>query len=177
MVEMIGEHSAFQIQTVHEPFPESEGRVFGRVCLRFDDEVLGDFDEPACMLNVRSGHFEDALMWLNEHDEPDLFSLTDEQLWIWLDTALYGDDDRTTEQIVADARRYRRFDFLTNGGESFNHSKSYFMAYGHEVRILFKMHDQPMVARRVARSVFVETLRAWLTWFEGERARSREQVH
>lgn len=63
------------------------------------------------------------------------------------------------EQIVADARRYRRFDFLTNGGESFDHSKSFFVANAHKVRILFKMAEQHLVARRVDRSVFVETLK------------------
>lgn len=172
MTEMIGERSVFQIQCIHEPLPESEGRVFGRMCLRFDDEVLGDFDDPACMLNVTARHFEDALEGLPEHNEPELYSLTDEQLWARLDSALYGDDNRTMEQIVADARRYRRFDFLTNGGESFDHSKSFFLASGHEVRILFKMHDQPVVARSVDRSDFVETIQTWLAWLDGESARA-----
>ena len=176
MTEMLGECSVFQIQCVHEPFPGSGGRVFGRMCLRFEDNVLGDFDERDCMLNVAAGHFEDALKWLPEHDEPELFGLTDEQLWNRLDSVLYGDDNRTMDQVVADARRYRRFDFLTNGGESFDHSKSFFVASEHEVRVLFKMNDQPVVARRIDRSVFAETLQAWLKWLDGESARSREQA-
>lgn len=100
MTEKIGNCSAFQIQCVHEPFPGSEGYVFGRMCLRFADDVLGDFDEPACMLNVTAGHVEDALESLAEYDEPELSALTDEQLWERLDSALYGDDNRTIEQIL-----------------------------------------------------------------------------
>lgn len=173
MTEKIGDCSAFQIQCVHEPIPESEGRVFGHMCLRFGGDVLGDFDEPSCMLDVTARHFEDALSSLAEHDEPELFALTDEQLWERLDSVLYRDDDRAMEQIVTDARRYRRFDFLTNGGESFDESKSFFVASAWDVRILFKRDGQPVIGRRVDRGVFVETLQAWLRWFDGERASSK----
>lgn len=172
MTEKIGDPSVLQIECVHEPFPDAKGHVFGRMCLRFGDDVLGDFDNPACVLNVTAGHMEDALENLAGHEEPGLFALTDEALWRRLDAALYGDDERTIEQIVADARRYRRFDFLTNGGESFDHSRSFFVAGGQEVRVLFKRHDQPLTGKRVDRSAFVETLRAWLRWFEAERVRA-----
>jgi hypothetical protein len=174
MTEKIGDRSVFQIECVHEPFPESGQYVFGRMCLRFEDHVLGDFDEPACALNVTARHFEDALQSLAEHDEPELATLTDAQLWERLDTALYRDDKRTTAQIVADDRRYRRFDFLTNGGESFDDFKSFFVADAHDVRVLFKGHGQ-LIGRRIERSVFVETLQAWLQWFERERARLKNE--
>lgn len=176
MTKMIGEHSVFRIQCIHEPLSESERYIFGRMCLRFEEDVLGNFDEPACMLNVTAGHFEDALKWLPEHDDYELFGLADKELWKRLDSALYGDDDRNMEQVLADARRYRRFDFLTNGGESFDDSKSFFVANADEVRVLFKKVDQPLVARRVDRVVFVETLEAWLGWLNGETARLHGQT-
>ena len=143
------------------------------MCLRFEGGVLGDFDEPACMLDVTAGHFEDALKNLAEHDGPELAMLTDEQLWEKLDSALYRDDDRTLEQIAADARRYHRFDFLTNGGESFDNAKSFFLASAYDIRVLFKNDDQPVKYVRVDRRVFVETLQAWLQWFDCERASSK----
>jgi hypothetical protein len=37
------------------------------------------------------------------------------------------------------------------------------------------MNDQPVVARRIDRSAFAETLEAWLKWLDGENARSRER--
>lgn len=169
MTETIGNCSTFEIQCVHEPFSGSEAYVFGRMCLRFADDVLGNLNEPACLLNVTARHFEDALTSLAEHDEPELFALNDEQLWERLDSALYGDDERTVEQIVADAKRYRRFDFLTNGGESFDNSKSFFVASANEVRVVFKTADRPVTGRRVKRTVFVETLQAWLQWLASER--------
>ena len=77
------------------------------------------------------------------------------------------------EQIVNDVRRYRRFDFLTNGGESFDKTKSFFVASARDVRILFKSDDQPMIVKKVDRGVFVKTLQAWLQWLDGERASSK----
>ena len=170
MTEQIGSCSTFQIQCVHEPFPGSEGHVFGRMCLRFADDVLGDFDKPACMLDVTARHFEDALNSLSEHDERELSALTDEQLWERLDSELYEDDNRTIEQVAADSRRYWRFDFLTNGGESFGNTKSFFVASAHEVRVLFKSADQPVIGRTVERNVFVNTLQTWLQWLDCEGA-------
>jgi hypothetical protein len=162
MTEEIGDRAVFQIQYVHEPFPGSEGYIFGRMCFRFGADVLGDFDEPACMLNVTARHVEDVLTSLGDSDDPELCALTDEQLWEQLDSALYRDDSRTIEQIVADATRYGRFNFLTNGGESFDHSTSFFVGCAHEVRVLFKSDDQPVIVRRIDRRAFVETLQAWL---------------
>lgn len=51
-MEKFGEPSVFQIEYIHEPIPNSRGNIFGRMCLRFDNDVLGDLDEPTCMLNV-----------------------------------------------------------------------------------------------------------------------------
>jgi len=127
------------------------------------------------MLNVTAGHVELALKNLAEHDEPELSALSDEQLWERLDSAIYRRNKRTTEQVVADDRRYRRFDFLTNGGESFDNFKSFFVADDHDVRVLFKSDDQPLIGRRVDRSVFIETLQAWLQWFKCERARLKNE--
>lgn len=171
MSEKMGERSVFQIECVHEPLENEKSWVFGRMCLRFGDDVLGDFDEPACMLDVTYGHVEYALETLAGPGEPVLFLLSDDQLWKRLDAALYKDNDRTPDRVVADARRYRRFDFLTNGGESFDKFKSFIVPSEEDVRVLFMRHDQPLIAKKVPRSAFVPTLQAWLEWFNVERAR------
>ena len=144
--------------------------MFGRMCIRFEDYVLGDFDEPSCMLDVTARYFDDALQNLVNHNEPEFSALTDEQLWERLDYAIYEDDNRTVEQVAYDASRYYRFDFLTNGGESFNNTKSFFVANAYEVRILFQNADRPLIGKTVERTVFVKTLQIWLQWFNHELA-------
>jgi hypothetical protein len=170
MTVKIGICSTFQVQCVHEPFPGSEGYVFGRMCIRFADDVLGDFDEPACMLDVTARYFDDALKNLVNHSESEFSALTDVQVWERLDYAIYEDDNRTNEQVAYDASRYYRFDFLTNGGESFDNTKSFFVANSHEVRILFQNADHSLIGKTVERNVFVKTLQIWLQWFNHELA-------
>lgn len=162
-----GEPSAFQIECIHEPIPNSRGNIFGRMCLRFDNDVLGDLDEPTCMLNVTAAHLQDILNRLGALEVPELFALTDSALWERLDTALYRDDNRTEIAVAADAQWYSRFDLLTNGGESFDKSKSFIVVSESQVRILFDDADRPLVRKTVDRRVFVETLQSFLAWVEG----------
>lgn len=143
------------------------------MCLRFGDDVLGDIDEPACMLDVTARAVELALERLAGHDEPEFSALTNEQLWDRIDSALYRDDDRTFAQVAADATRYCRFDFLTNGGESFDRFRSFFVAGDDDVRILFENDGQPVTGKRVERRMFVETLEAWLQWRDRECANAK----
>lgn len=169
MTKKIGAREVFQIKCIRDPLHGQDGHVFGRMCLRFGDGVLGDFDEPACMLDVTAGHFEDVLNSLLEPDGSELSALADADVWERIDSALYKDDSRTIAQIVADAKRYRRYNFLTNGGESFDNAKSFFVASAHDVRILFREHEGLLQGKTVDRAVFVETLRAWLAWLNAEK--------
>lgn len=109
MTVLIGASPAFQIECIHEPFPGSQGRVFGRMCVRFGDKIMGDFDEPACMLDVTANFFAIALQYIHGHAEPELSALTDKALWQRLDAAIYLDDQRTSDQVYADAVRYHSF--------------------------------------------------------------------
>ena len=171
-----GEPSAFQIECIHEPIPNSRGHVYGRMCLRFESDILGDLDEPACMLNVTAARLKDVLNELGGLEVQDLFALTDSALWARLDTVLYRDDNRTAVEVAADARRYSRFDFLTNGGESFDKSKSFIVMNQRHVRILFDDAQRPLVGKTVDRHVFVEALRSFVEWVETEGARMKAEI-
>lgn len=177
-MEKFGEPSVFQIECIHEPMPNPSGHVFGRMCLRFESDVLGDLDEPACMLNVTAGHLEDVLDGIDALEAPELFALTDSRLWERLDTALYRNDNRTIVEVTADDRRYFKFDFLTNGGESFDGSKSFIVASESNVRILFKNDDadRSLVGATVNRYVFVEALQSFLNWLDAEGALMKAEM-
>ncbi len=174
-MEKFGEPSVFGIECVHEPMPNPRGYVFGRMCLWFESDVLGDLHEPACMLDVTAVHLKDLLDRINALEVPELIALTDSALWERLDTALYRDDNRTNVEVAADARRYSNFNFLTNGGESFDGSKSFIVASDTCVRILFKNGgaDCSLVGKRVNRYVFVEALQSFLTWLQEEATRMK----
>jgi len=106
-----GSTSTFAIDCVHEPIPNENGWVFGRMCIWAKGLRLGDFDEPACMLNVTAGHLEGVIGRLPDLLEPAFEDLTDAQLYELLDRAIYCDDERTPAQVAADAERYFKFDF------------------------------------------------------------------
>lgn len=175
-MEKFGDVSSFYIEGIHESLPNRGGHVYGRMCLRFDSDALGDLDEPTCMLDETAAHLEDVLNRLGALEVPELFALTDSELWEQLDTALYRDDNRTDVEVAADAQWYWRFNFLTNGGESFDKSKSFIVVSQSQIRVVFDDADRPLVGKTVDRRVFVEALQSFLAWVEVEGARMKAQM-
>jgi hypothetical protein len=43
------------------------------MCIRANGKILGDYDEPACMLNVTAGHLSSVLGRIDALDEPDFY--------------------------------------------------------------------------------------------------------
>jgi len=138
------------------------------MCLWIEGRRLGDIDEPACMLNVTEGHLQGLLARLGSLEDPALRGLTDREAFEFLDRALYLDDDRSSEQVSADAERFFKFDLLTNGGESFDHTKSYVIADAERLRIMFEDDRQGFSSGRVGRAEFVLVVRGFLSWVADE---------
>lgn len=159
-----GNPSIFAFVCIHETIPNDRGHVYGRMCIRSNEKVLGDFDEPACMLNVTAAHLEAVIRSLPEL-ETDMFVAKDDlSVWQRIDKALYLDDDRSSEEIAADANLFFKFDFLTNGGESFDDSKSFVLREGSRVRILFVQGNAALSCISVHIYLFEETVREFLEW-------------
>jgi hypothetical protein len=136
------------------------------MCIRAGDKVLGDFDEPACMLNVTASHLQAILESLPQMDGAIFQRQSDAQAWDIIDKALYLDDDRSTEEIVADSKRFFRYDFLTNCGESFDNSKSFIVRDGDSVRLLFKTGDDALESIDVEVGTFCAAVRGFLDWID-----------
>ena len=163
-----GDPSRFAIRCVHEPILNETARVFGRMCIIVGGQQLGDFNEPACMLNVTEGHLQAVLRRLSNLFDPAFDELADVALYRLLSRALYESDERTSEQVAADAERYFKFDFLTNGGESFDRFRSFICLSKGRVKILFAdASDVPIVAN-VEAEYFAETVAAFLSWLSAE---------
>lgn len=173
---LIGDKSVFAIECHHEPIPNEAGRVFGRMCIWFSGQSFGDVDESA-MLNVTEGSFRAVLAELDSHDEPSLVSLSPQAMFELLDRALYRGEKRSMAQIVDDARRYRRFDFLTNGGESFDRTKSFIVNIGDCVRLLLEDEDYRLHSADVPLATFVSVVAGFLNWIQGEGADLRLTRH
>lgn len=159
-----GNPSIFALVCIHEPTPNDREHVYGRMCIRSNEKMLGDFDEPCCMLNVTAAFLEAVIRRLPEL-ETDVFVAKDDlSVWQRIDKALYVDDDRSNEEIVADANLFFKFNFLTNGGESFDGSKSFVLREGSRVRILFVQGNAALSCISVHIDLFKETVRDFLEW-------------
>lgn len=167
---LIGDTATFAVECYHEPLPNETRRVFGRMCIWAGGHALGDINEPACMLNVTEGFLERFLQRIGSLRDPALSELSDRDAFDFLNRALYLDDDRSDEQISIDARRFSKFDFLTNGGESFDCSKSFVTEEDGYLRVLFEDDTEGFASARVPCDAFESAIRGFLAWVAKEGA-------
>src|SRR5688572_1587829 len=165
---LIGQKETFAIECYHDPLPNKNGSVFGRMCLWLDGRAVGDINEPACMLNVTEVHLQKVLDRIEALTDPALRNLSDREAFEFLDRALYLDDARSSEQVAADANRFFKFDLLTNGGESFDRTKSFIIGSADRVRVLFDDAKRGFVSADIGRASFTLTVRGFLAWIAGE---------
>ncbi len=161
---LIGDKETFAVECYHDPLPNETRRVFGRMCVWVGGYRLGDIDEPTCMLNVTEGHLQELLQRLDVLDDPALRNLSDHEAFEFLDRAIYLDDERSTQQIANDSERFFKFDMLTNGGESFDHTKSFIIGHADGLRILFEDEQRRFLSGHVERATFILTVRGFLAW-------------
>jgi hypothetical protein len=169
---LIGDRNVFAIECYHEPLPNPAQRVFGRMCIWSSGHRMGDLEEPACMLNVTEGHLQAVLARLDSLHDPSLHGLNPDEAFRRLDDALYHGTGRSTEQVVEDAKRFFRFDFLTNGGESFDRTKSFLVNVGDSVRLIFRDEADSLHSGDIPRGVFTDVIEEFLAWISDEGAKA-----
>src|SRR5262245_22342519 len=164
---LFGDAKDFAIECHHDPIPNDGRRVFGRMCIWVAGAAFGDLSEPACMLDVTAEHLRKTLQNLEQQADSDVVRLEDESAFDFLDRKLYRDDDRSNDEVAADAERFFRFDFLTNGGESFDRTKSFAIRSGDHVRILFMDYSssgQSFHAGRVKHQLIKDRVQEFVSW-------------
>ncbi|MEO6809249.1 MAG: Imm42 family immunity protein, partial [Isosphaeraceae bacterium] len=167
---LIGVREDFAIECIHEPdYPNDRGWVYGRMCLWGRGVELGNLSEPACMLNVTEGQFQDCLGRLDELHDEFVDDLPDEAAFRLLDAALYLDNDRSNQQVHADALRYSKFNFLNNWGESFDGITAFLLKSGDHFRILYRLSCDTMGSIEVTRDGLVNAMLAFLEWMSIEK--------
>jgi hypothetical protein len=83
--------------------------------------------------------------------------------------ALYIDDDRTNQQVHADALRYSKFNFLIHWGESFDHIKAFLLKSGDGFRILYCSQPDTIGSVKVTRHDLVGAFQDFLQWMTIEK--------
>ena len=183
---LIGDISDFAIEVMVEPDLKAPSAVWGRMCVHIAGTTLGDFSDLFCALYPAYGHFE----WHVKHRDrlwDTIFNdMSPEEIHDTVQDAIYGDDDRTMDRILSDARRYGAFDFLTNWGEQFDGYSSVIVSPNPDtIMVLHRPYinaDSPrripkdFVDARCSRSGFINASRSFLDWFnrESERLQRKE---
>ena len=166
---IFGDKNELSIECYHDPHENNNRWVFGRMCIWCSGKQLGDVTEPACMLNVTEGFLQDLLHNPGLRDGGALNEMADRQLFDYLNEKIYLDDDRRTHEVEADARKYFKYDFLTNGGESFDSHKSFLVKDGDVFRLLFMDNDGNFESCRVNVEFALSVVEQFLSWLENEK--------
>jgi hypothetical protein len=165
---LIGDPNIFAIEVHHEPISNASKRVFGRMCIHTCGVTLGDIEEPDCMLNVTEGHLSEVLGRLHALEDAGFVARSDREAFDFLNQALYLDDERTDQEIQRDSERYFRFDFLTNGGESFDRTTSFITRSGEMVRLMFTDETETLFVAHVPQIEFRDRINDFFAWIEQE---------
>jgi len=169
---IFGDPDTFAIECHHDPVANESRRVYGRIRLWVAGLTLGNINELTCWLNPIGSCLESVLNALALDPDPDVDLLDDCDAFAFLDQKLYLDDERTSAQINDDARRFARFHFLTNSGESFDHTKSFVVRSGDRVRVLFRDDHDKFHAGDVNYDVFKWVVESFFHWIDSERERA-----
>lgn len=182
---LIGDRSDFAIEVMVEPDLTIPSAVWGRMCVHIAGKTLGDFTDSFCALYPAYGHFD----WHAKHRdrlwEASFDAMTPEEIHDTVRNAVYGDDDRTMDQILRDSRRYSKFDFLTNWGEQFDGYSSVIVSPAPEIMmVLHRPYARPESARllpmdffvaKCSRLGFINASLGFVKWFDRESERLQKQ--
>lgn len=164
---IIGNKKEFAIECYDDTINSEKKWVFGRMCLWCNNQQLGNINEPSCMLNVTVNHLKDYQEDSNNLENEKLNKLTDSELYSFLDNKLYNAEEETTsEQVIEDMNNYSKYDFLTNGGESFDGYASFIVKGNNKYRILFRDMNNQIYSGLVNNTVFTEVINGFIHWFK-----------
>ena len=173
---LIGDANDFAIEVMVEPELEIPSAVWGRMCIHVGKLVLGDFNDPYCALYPAYGHFQWHAQLVGQLCHDTFCNMTPEEIHDRVRQAIYGDDDRTMDQIQRDSLVYGRFDFLTNWGEQFDGYSSVITSpTPDEMMILHRPYVDVASPRRLphdfviahcSRAAFIDASIGFVNWFD-----------
>jgi len=168
---IFGDKDEYAIEVYHEPLDNNSFYMTGRMCLHFYGEPFGDINYAGYV-----GSFCVTYRCLLEKIN-DLESIkynfdleTDVNIFDFLNVKLYMADDETTyEQIVIDDKKYRKYDFLTNGGEMFDGTISFiYLDNNEKIHILYQIHykNDEIICIQLDKETFINVTKEFIKWYE-----------
>lgn len=184
---LFGDPADFAIEAGIEPQLVAPSAVWGHMRVWCAGHALGDIEDGYCALYPSYTEFD----WMSANleglwDEA-LSGLDDQATWNFLDGALYGYhgdveivDDRSLEELKRDDRRFGKFNFLTNWGESFDNGYKSFIVCSPNMplRVLCRAFPRSVgLGVSITRVGFVRASREFIEWFtQQERRLSNSHV-
>jgi hypothetical protein len=178
---MFGNPSDFAIEAGLEPGLIAPSQVWGHMCVWCGGVALGNIKDRHCGLHPAFSGFHWLLEHLDKLWNEELAGLDDKAMWNFLDGLLYGyhgdveiADNRSMDELNADAARYGMFNFLTNWGEQFDGHKAFIVCPPGKaiVRIFGREFPASMgVGTDVSRAGFLAASREFVCWFEEQERR------
>ena len=171
LVDMItGDKSIFAIEFYTDSDLNPSHHVFGQMCVWIAGKFLGDISETNCILGVSRTDLERFLVKLKSHKNGEFAELSDLESFELLHLKLYGDEECTEEQIKEDGDKYWRYNFLTNGGESFDPYTSFAVTQDESIRFLWKNWNTKEFSSGVApKDIVLKVISEWLSVIEKEK--------
>jgi len=162
---IVGNKENFAIECYDDFIDTEKKYVFGRMCLWCSNISLGDIFEPSCMLNVTEGILLSFLEEKLNYEGAELNNINDEEAFNLLSNKLYGvDKEISLEQVSRDMDEYYKYDFLTNGGESFDGYQSFIIKNNNTYRIIFRDSQDKLYSSKVERPMLIEVINGFLQW-------------
>ncbi len=173
---LFGDRETFAIEVHADEIAGTQvPSVWGRMRIFLNGSSVGDINELHCGLGGTVECFKSFLpvitsLWKEEFD-----SLSDRDLWNFLDEKLYGfrgeveiEDKRSIAEIKRDAEKYGMHCFLTNWGEQFDGDGKCFMLAppDGQLKVLKWNRDSKSADSFVfARKPAIEAIQEFLSWF------------
>jgi hypothetical protein len=176
---ILGDKNTFAIEAIIEPGLKAPSPIWGRMCVWCNGTTIGNLDEKHCGLEAFS-NFSDKIkqidgLWMSEFD-----GLSDHELWNYLDGLLYGyhgdielEDNRTLDQMRLDAKKYGKFNFLTNWGEMFDNDGKSFIFHHPEGKIKIlnrQLNSKNIISFSTTIYAFCHAIEEGMSWYHEQAA-------
>ncbi|MDD2468363.1 MAG: Imm42 family immunity protein [Desulfobulbus sp.] len=173
---IFGDKNDFAIESMVEPELVPPSSPWGRMRVWISGAFIGDYDDPHCGLHDAFEGFAEKAEQLNELWMADFENLLDTEIWNFLDGRLYGyhgneelKDNRSLDEILLDAEKYSKFNFLTNWGEMFDRGGKSFIIKNHEgqLKVLNFDHQNNKVRHYLCSEfTFCKAIKDFSKWYK-----------
>jgi hypothetical protein len=125
------------------------------------------------MLNVTEMFLEKFIEKIEQINVSDIPAKGQVEIFKFLDDKLYSDNNDTNEKILEYSEKYFKYDFLTNGGESFDFFKSFAYSDKNTIGFVFEDNDGAFFSGICQKPAVIKVVQDFLNWLKNEGAANK----